>query len=140
MRMLCGLALCALIGVTTQAAMDDDHVGPHKGIVVEWEGEYHPELVIDTKTGTITAYIYGNEDEFKAAKMKPIDSKAIALALKTNPPTVIRLTPAPEKGDPAGTASKFTATHDVFKKEMKWSGTLAGKIGKKPYSADFQQK
>jgi hypothetical protein len=142
MRLFFGRALFSLIGLATQAAVvRDDHEGPHKGIVVEWgEEEYHPELVIDSKTGTITAYIYGSDVDLKAAKFKPIDSKSLTLALKTNPATTVKLEPAPEKDDPKGKASKFTAKNDVFKKDMKWEGTLAGKVGNKPYSGDFKQK
>ena len=141
MRVLCGLALLSLIGLTTQAALLDDHEGPHKGIVVEWgDEEYHAELVIDSKAGSITAYIYGNDADLKAAKVKPIDSKSLTLALKTTPPTTVKLEPAPEKDDPKGKSSKFTAKNDVFTKDMKWTGTLAGKVGNKPYSGDFKQK
>ena len=84
--------------------------------------------------------IYGSDADLKAAKFKAIDSKSLTLALKTTPATTVKLEPAPEKDDPKGKASKFTATNDVFKKDMKWAGTLAGKVGNKPYSGDFKQK
>ncbi len=119
----------------------EDHEGPHKGIIVEWgDEEYHTEIVIDAKAGTVTVYIYGNEVDLKKGTTKPIDSKTLTLALKTNPATTLKLVPAPEKGDPAGKSSKFTLKHEVFAKEMKFAGTLSAKVGTTPYSGEFKQK
>ena len=147
MRTMFGLALMAGVGLLTgtgtgaRAARLDAHDGPHKGIVVEWgEEEMHPELVIDQKEGTVTAYVYGNHNDLQKAKKKAIDSKTLVLTLKTNPPTTIKLEPSPEKDDPKGSSTRFVGKNDVFKKDMKWSGTLAGKVGTKPYSGDFMQK
>jgi hypothetical protein len=145
MRPIFGLALAAVVGLLAtaggRAALLDEHEGPHKGIVVEWgEEEYHPELVMDRKEGAVTAYIYGNHKDLHKAKKKAIDSKTLVLTLKTDPPTTIKLEPAPEKDDPKGLSTKFLGKHDVLKKEKKWSGTLSGKVGTKPYSGDFKQK
>lgn len=145
MRTMFGLALLAAVGLLAtddaRATLLDDHEGPHKGIVVEWgDEEYHPELVIDKKEGTVTAYIYGDHNALHKAKLKAIDSKSITLALKTDPPTTFKLEPSPEKDDPKGSSTKFVGKHEVLKKDMKWSGTLAGKIGTKPYSGEFKQK
>ena len=149
MRTMFGLALTAAVGLLTGAAsraIADEHEGPHKGIVVEWgEEEMHPELVIDKKEGTVTAYIYGDHKDLHKAKLKAIDSKTLVLTLKTDPPTTIKLEPAPaddkeRKDDPKGLSTKFVGKHDVLKKDMKWAGTLAGKVGTKPYSGEFKQK
>ena len=141
MRLLFGLALFSLIGLTTQAALLDDHEGPHKGIVVEWgEEEYHPEIVVDAKTGAVTVYVYGGEDDLKKGKLKAIEAKTLTLALKTNPAVTIKLEAAPEKDDPKGSSAKFVGKNDVFTKDMKWVGTLSGKVGTKPYTGDFKQK
>lgn len=141
MRKIFGLALLGLVGgFAVQTARADDHKGPHKGIVVEWgEEEYHPEIVVDKAAGTVTVYVYGNHDDLHKKKLKAIDSKSLTLVLKTSPTaTTVKLEPAPEKDDPKGSSTKFTATNDVFKKELKWEGTISGKVGTKPYSGDFK--
>ena len=142
MRTMFGLALVGLIGgLAAQPARADAHEGPHKGIVVEWgEEEYHPEIVVDKAAGTVTVYVYGGEDDLKKTKFKPIDAKTLTLALKTNPAVTIKLEAAPEKDDAKGSSSKFVGKNDVFTKDMKWAGTLSGKVGTKPYSGDFKQK
>lgn len=149
MKTTFGLALLAAAGLlagTGGRATADDHEGPHKGIVVEWgDEEYHPELVIDKKDGTVTAYIYGNHKDLHKAKLKAIDSKTLTLALKTTPATTVKLEPAPaddkeRKDDPKGLCTKFVAKHDAFKKDMKWEGTLSAKIGDKPYTGTVKQK
>lgn len=142
MRSMFGMALVGLIGgLAAQAARADDHKGPRGGIVVEWgEEEYHPEILVDAKTGTVTVYVYGTHDDLHKKKLKAIDSKNLKLVLKTTPATTVTLEPAPEKDDPKGSSTKFTAKHDVFTKDMKWEGTISGKVGTKPYSGDFKQK
>ena len=142
MRTMFGLALVGLIGgLAVQAARADDHKGPRGGIVVEWgEEEYHPEILVDAKAGTVTVYVYGTHDDLHKKKLKAIDSKNLKLVLKTTPATTVTLEPAPEKDDPKGSSTKFTAKHDVFTKDMKWEGTISGKVGTKPYSGDFKQK
>jgi hypothetical protein len=136
------MTLLGLMSFAAQAARADDHKGPHSGIVVEWgEEEYHPEIVVDAKAGTVTVYVYGTHDDLHKKKLKAIDSKSLTLVLKTSPAaTTVKLEPAPEKDDPKGSSTKFTAKHDVFTKDMKWEGTISGKVGTKPYSGDFKQK
>ena len=119
----------------------DDHVGPHKGAVVEWgEEEYHLEVVPDVKAGTVIVYVYGNHSEFHKAKGKAIDSKSLVMTIKGEKSIAIKLEPKPAKGDAGGMASMFVGKHEVFTKEAKLTGTLSGKIGTKPYSGDFKQK
>jgi hypothetical protein len=148
MKTMFGLALMACVGLLTGAgsrATADDHEGPHKGIVVEWgDEEYHPELVIDKKEGTVTAYIYGDHKDLHKAKLKAIDSKTLTLSLKTTP-TTTKLEPAPSddkerKDDPKGKSTKFVGKNDALKMDAKWEGTLSGKIGDKPYTGTFKQK
>ena len=147
MRTMFGLALVGLIGgLAAGTARADDHVGPHKGIVVEWgDEEYHPEIVVDKEKGTVTVYVYGNHDDLHKKKLKAIDSKSLTLVLKTTPATTVKLEPAPaddkeRKDDPKGSSTKFVGKNDVFTKDMKWEGTISGKVGTKPYSGDFKQK
>ncbi len=141
MRTMFGLAMVGLLGGFSAQAARADHEGPHKGIVVEWgDEELHPEIVVDKAAGTVTVYVYGNHDDLHKKKLKAIDSKALTLVLKTTPATAIKLTPAPEKGDPAGLSTRFTGKHDVFTTDAKLEGTLSGKVGTKPYSGDVKQK
>lgn len=142
MRKTFGLALAGLLGFgVALTAQDGHHTGPHKGVVVEWgDEEYHPEIVVDKKEGTVTVYVYGNHDDLHKKKLKAIDSKSLTLVLKTQPATAVKLDPAPEKDDPRGSSTRFVAKNDVFKKDVKWEGTISGKVGTKPYSGDFKQK
>ena len=148
MRTTFALALVGLLGgLTHQAATAaDHHEGPHKGIVVEWgDEEYHPEIVVDKKAGTVTVYVYGTHDDLHKKKLKGIDSKELKLVLKTTPATTVKLVPAPatdkeRKDDAKGVCTKFTAKHEQFKKDDKLEGTISGKVGTKPYSGDFKQK
>lgn len=133
-------AMALVVGLSLAAGAEE--VGPNKGPVAEWGAEeYHLEVVQDAKAGTVTVYVYGNHEELDKGKKKAIDAKSLTLVLKsTNPATTVKLEPAPEKDDPKGSSTKFTATNDAFKHEMKLSGTISGKIGTKPYSGDFKQK
>ena len=141
MRTAFGLALAGLIGGVAVQSARADHEGPHKGIVVEWgEEEYHPEIVVDKKAGTVTVYVYGNHDDLHKKKLKAIDSKSLVLALKTTPPTVVKLEPAPEKDDPKGSSTRFTGKHEVFTTGAKLEGVLSAKVGTKPYSGEVKQK
>ena len=85
-------------------------------------------------------------DDLHKKKLKAIDSKSLTLVLKTSPTaTTVKVEPAPaddkeRKDDPKGSSTKFVAKNDVFKKDMKWEGTISGKVGTKPYSGDFKQK
>ena len=150
MRTMFGLALLAAVGLLAgtgaRAALLEEHVGPHKGIVVEWGAEeYHPEIVIDKTAGTVTVYVHGNEKDLEKGKTTAIDAKSLTLTLKTDPATTIKLEPSPaddkeRKDDPKDKSSKFVGKNEVLKKDMKWAGTLAGKVGTKPYSGEFKQK
>ena len=136
MTMLAALGL--LCGNMARA---EEHVGPHKGAIVEWgEEEYHLELVTDMNTGTATIYVYGGEEDLKKGTAKAIDAKTLTMSLKTKPPVSMKFEAKPTKDDPAGKASVFVAKHEVFGKDMKLEGTVSGKVGAKPYSGEFKQK
>jgi hypothetical protein len=116
-------------------------VGPNKGPAAEWGAEeYHLEILPDAKAGTVTVYVYGNDDDLKKGKKKAIDSKSLTLVFKTNPAITMKLEPSPEKDDPAGKATKFVGKSDMLDKLGKLNGTISGKVGTKPYTGDFKQK
>lgn len=135
-------ALAVVTGLLFGGAVRaDDHLGPHKGPVVEWgEEEYHLEVVPDAKAGTVTVYVYGNHKEFEAAKQKAIDAKALVLTVKGDKAVTVTLTPKPERGEAAGMSSVFVGKNDVFTKGGKLEGSVSGKVGTKPYSGEFKQK
>ena len=132
------LAAAGLLFTGTARA---EHVGPHKGILVEWgEEEYHLELVPDAKGGSVILYVYGGEEDLKKGTAKPIDAKSLVMTVKGEKSVTIKLEPKPAAGDPAGTASVFVGKHEVFKSDAKLAGTVSGKVGAKPYSGEFKQK
>ena len=135
------LLVVALMAGWTVAA-EDEHIGPHKGPVAEWgDEEYHLEVVADAKTGEVTVYVYGDHNDFHKAKVAAIDSKSLTLSLKTtDPATTVKLEPKPAKDDPSGRSSVFVGKNDAFKSDKKLAGTVAGKIGTKPYSGEFKAK
>ncbi|MCE9531177.1 MAG: hypothetical protein K8T89_08640 [Planctomycetes bacterium] len=140
-RVKFGMLVLALAAFTFFAttAKAEDHVGPHKGAIVEWgEEEYHLELVPDAKTGILTVYVYGGEADLKKAKTKPIEAKTLVLAIKGG--KTLKLEAKPSKDDPEGKSSIFTAKDDLFTKDTKLEGSVSGKVGAKAYTGDFKQK
>lgn len=141
MRTMFGLALTCAVGMYAMGTVLAEEVGPNKGPVAEWgDEEYHLEVLPDAKTGTVTVYVYGNHEDLHKAKKKAIDSKTLTLVLKATPATTVKLEPSPEKDNPKGSSTRFTGKNDAFKNDMKWEGTISGKVGTKPYSGDFKQK
>jgi len=140
MRMIFGLALGAGVLLLTSNGLKAQEKGPKGGPAAEWgKEEYHIEVIVDAKAGTVTAYVYGDDDDLKNGKRKPIDSKNITISFKTNPVVTVKLEPAPEKDDPTGKSSKFVGKSDSLPKEGKLMGTVSGKVGNKPYTGDFKE-
>jgi hypothetical protein len=141
MRTIFGLALLAGLGLAAGAgAALAQEVGPNKMPVAEWgDEEYHLEVIPDAKAGTVTVFVYGNHDDLHKAKKKAIETKSVTVTFK-NPETTVKLEAAPEKDDPKGKTTKFVGKSDKLDKLGKLEGTVAGKIGTKPYTGDFKQK
>lgn len=141
MKTLFGMALLAGLGLVTGAAsVRAQEVGPNKMPVAEWgDEEYHLEVIPDAKAGTVTIYVYGNHDDLHKAKKKAIDSKGVTVTFK-NPELTVKLEPAPAKDDPKGSSTKFVGKAEGLDKLGKLEGTIAGKVGTKPYSGTFKQK
>lgn len=132
-------AVVGLLGGVSAVRAHD--VGPHKGPVIEWgDEEYHLEFVPDAKAGTVTVYVYGDHKDLDKGKVKAIEAKTLILSLKSTPPVTIKLEAKPVKEDSEGKSSLFTGKHDIFTKDMKFEGTISGKLGAKAYSGDFKQK
>jgi hypothetical protein len=140
MRMICGLILGSIMVLLTSSEIGAQEKGPKGGPAAEWgKEEYHIEVIVDVKAGTVTAYVYGDDDDLKNGKRKPIDSKNITISFKTNPPVTVKLEPSPDKDDPKGKSSKFVGKSDSLPKEGKLIGTASGKVGNKPYTGDFKE-
>lgn len=134
------LGLLATVALVGGGAVLAGETGPHKGPVAEWgEEEYHVEIVPDAKEGTVAVYIYGGHKDLEKGTLKPLPKDTKITLTLTDPKTVLKLEAAPQKDDPEGKCSKFTAKSDVFKKEQKWAGSVSGKVGDKPYTGEFKQ-
>lgn len=128
-------------GLMFAGSVQAEHVGPHKGTIVEWgDEEYHLEFVADAKTGMVVVYVYGGEEDLKKGTAKPIDAKSLVMTVKGEKSITIKLDAKPAKDDPSGKSSMFVGKNEVFSKEAKLTGTVSGKVGNKPYSGDFKQK
>src|SRR5580704_2942717 len=100
MRMIFGLALGAGVLLLASNGLIAQEKGPKGGPAAEWgKEEYHIEVIVDAKAGTVTAYVYGNDDDLKNGKRKPIDSKNLTISFKTDPAVTVKLEPTPEKDD-----------------------------------------
>ncbi len=142
MRTMYMAGLAAVVGLTFGGVSLADEVGPHKGPVAEWGAEeYHLEVVADAKTGEVTVYVYGNDDDLHKGTARAIDAKTLTLSLKTTEPaTTVKFEAKPAKGDPEGKSSVFAAKSDAFKTDKKLVGSVSGKVAGKPYTGDFKQK
>jgi len=141
MKTLYGMALLAALGlVAGSVAGLAQEVGPNKMPVAEWgDEEYHLEVIPDTKAGTVTVFVYGNHDDLHKAKKKAIETKSITVTFK-NPEITVKLDATPEKDDPKDKTTKFVGKAEGLDKLGKLEGTIAGKVGTKPYSGGFKQK
>jgi hypothetical protein len=118
----------------------DDHPdeGPHGGALAEWDHDrYHAEFTVDHKEKKATVYILDR----KAKKAVPIDAQTVTVSLaNVKPPAVITLKADPQEDDPKGKSSRFSGTHDALGKEMEFEGEISGKVGDKPYAAEFKEE
>jgi len=115
---------------------DDHHAGgPHGGIIIDLAGgDYHAELIHDSKTLTATIYILDSS----AKKAAAIDSEFIRMNLKHHDGNEQHeLKPTPEESDPEGKSSKFALTNKAMSAELDHGDAevrLVLKIGDKSYS------
>ena len=117
--------LLAVIALAANAFAHEHHA-PHKGVLIVLGEEFaHLELVLDSDTGTLSAYSLDGEAEnalplvqkeilFKISPEK--DAPVFELSLKAveNPLT----------GEVAGNTSEFSAQVDALKGVSKFTGTI----------------
>src|SRR6478609_8819091 len=95
--------------------------GPHGGALAEWgDHEYHVEFTVDHDAGQATAYVYDGE----VKSPRPILAGQLTLVLKLTPSVTVTLSPAPQPGNPPGSASAFTGTHEALKTRREFAGTI----------------
>lgn len=84
--------------------------GPHKGSLIELgEEEYHAEIVHDEEMGRVTIFLLGSD----AKTVVATDAKEVAINAKVKGKAVqMKLKAAPQKGDKAGTSSRFASTSE----------------------------
>lgn len=97
----------------------------------------HAEFKADHAKQQATVWILDGE----VTEYVPIEAKTIQLTLtNVTPPVDITLTASPQEKDPKGKSSRFVGTDKALGKEMKFKGTITGKVGDTPHSGKFEEK
>lgn len=115
------------------------HVAPHGGIV-KTVGQNHVELTFDSKNGTITFYVLGENEQVAY----PVDAQAMKIQVKRMDQQdfddfiAVELAPIPQEGDPKGKSSRFAGTHADLIGAKVFEATLHPKIDGKAYRTLFQ--
>jgi hypothetical protein len=100
-----------------------EHEAPHQGRLVELGDEFaHIELVRDSASGTLTAYVFDGEVERPVRVSQPVielrlespASRRVELAARGNDLT----------GETPGDTSEFAVTDDVFKGAAPFKGSI----------------
>lgn len=111
---------------STAESHDDDHAhpeeGPHHGHLVELGNEeYHAEVVHDD-SATVIVYILDGSGR----KAVPIESPHVAINLThQGKAEQFKLAASPDKGDPAGTSSRFISRELHLANDMDSKGSAA---------------
>lgn len=113
--------------------------GPHHGHLIELGNEeYHAELTHDDATKTVTVYLL--DGSAKAAA--PIAATELMLNLAVaGKPLQVTLAAAPQEGDPAGQASRFSVVDEAALEALEaatTTGRLNVTIGDKSYSGPIE--
>jgi hypothetical protein len=113
--------------------------GPHHGHLIELgQEEYHAELTHDDATKTVTVYLLDKEAKAPVA----IGDAELALNLVVDgQPLQAKLVAAPQEGDPAGQASRFSITDEQVLEALeapKTTGRLNVTIAGKAYTGSVE--
>ena len=119
--------------------MDHDHdhgAGPHGGAIAEWSGgKYHVEFTVDHDKQEATVYLLDEALD----KALPIKADKLLLSIKA-PAFQVELKPAPQAGDPKGSASRFVGKHEKLGTKQEFAGTISGEVEGTPYAGDFKEE
>lgn len=101
------LGMGGMLVVTAAEPHAHPTVGPHKGALVELGNEeYHAEVTHDDKNGSVSVYLLGSD----AKQVVATESPEAAINVKLHgKPMQIKLKATPQKGDPAGKTSCYSA-------------------------------
>jgi hypothetical protein len=103
-----------------------EHHAPHKGTLVELGEEFaHLELVLNTQTGMLTAYVLDGEAEQSVRIAQP--QIEVMLRLPDSPkPLGLTLSAAanPLTGETVGQSSQFQVQSDALKGATRFSGRV----------------
>lgn len=121
---------------TTQEPTTHTHVAAHGGIVNS-VADMHVELVLDTATSKVTAYIFGEDGTTK----KPIDAQSIPAEAKPEGSGTfvsLSLMAMPQKEEKPGAVSRFEAPAGDLAKVNAFELLLRIPINGKIYRTSFQ--
>lgn len=109
--------------------------GPHDGTVADWGGgKYHVEFTVDHDKQEATVFILGDDEKTPS----PIKAEEVQLSI-SDPMMQLTLKAAPQAGDAAGSASRFTGNHESLGVVQEYAGTITGVVDGTPYSGDFKE-
>jgi hypothetical protein len=123
----------------------DEHThgaGPHGGAVGDWGGgQYHIEFKPDHDKKEATVWILGS-DEKTPTPIKAKDGQLLLSikGLKTKDSFEMVLKAEPDKGDPAGTSSRFVGKHEKLGVEQEFEGEVTGEVEGTPYAGKFKEE
>ena len=118
------LTFLAVIGLVT-SAMAHEHHPPHQGVLIVLGEEFaHLELVLDSSTGTLTAYSLDGEAENAVPLTHP------EIVIKVTPPNgatfdlPLRAVENPLTGETVGNTSEFQGQADGLRGVEKFVGSI----------------
>lgn len=140
-----GTSQPAPAGGTAASGHAEEHAhpetGPHQGDLIELgDEEYHAELIHDDATKTVILYLLGKDAKTAVSIADPQIDLNLAVDGK---PLQVKLTAAPQEGDPAGQASKFTVVDEAALTALeapKTTGRLNVTIAGKTYSGSISHE
>jgi hypothetical protein len=126
-------------GEKSHAESGHSEEGPHHGHLIELgQDEYHAELTHDDATSMVSVYLLDSS----AQGAVPIAETEIVLNLVVNGvPQQAKLAAAPQKGDPAGQSSRFSAIDEKLLAALeapKTTGRLNVTIEGKAYTGQVE--
>lgn len=122
-KMLCVLLIMGIF--IAKAFALHEHIAPHQGaLIVLGEELAHLELVLDSKTGVLTAYSLDGEAE----NAVPLAMNEIQIIVKLENENMLNLflkaVENPLTGEKLGSTSEFSIQNDMLKGVEKFSGNI----------------
>ncbi|MGH7143091.1 MAG: hypothetical protein ACREJ2_03025 [Planctomycetota bacterium] len=131
LALLAGLVLAAAAAASAAPLAAHEHHAPHHGTLVVLDDDFaHVEIVVDKKTGAITAYVLDGEAENSVRiKQKTLTIHASVPAAPGGGTKEITVTlnavASDLTGETVGDSSEFSGQADDFKGLDSWDGSIA---------------